>query len=116
VVFLNNLAWAYQQTKDARALETAERAYKLKPDNAQIGDTLGWMLVEQGDSKRGIDLLEKAATAAPGNPEYRYHLAQALAKSGDRAKARRELEKLPADSPGSPFGKEVKKLREDLSR
>ena len=30
---LNNLAWAYQQIKDKRALETAERAYKLKPDN-----------------------------------------------------------------------------------
>src|SRR5207249_4640518 len=29
---LNNLAWAYQQVKDPRALQTAEHAYKLKPN------------------------------------------------------------------------------------
>src|SRR5690606_18721381 len=29
---LNNLAWAYQQVKDPRALATAEKAYKLASD------------------------------------------------------------------------------------
>ena len=77
-----------------RALQTAEHAYKLKPDNAAVADTLGWMLVEQGNTKRGIEVLQKAVAAAPKAFEIRYHLAQALAKSGDKAKARNELERL----------------------
>ena len=78
---LNNLAWAYQQVKDARALETAERAYKLAPDNAAIADTLGWILVEQGNTKRGIEVLQKAVTAAPKIASYRYHLARGAPQS-----------------------------------
>ncbi len=50
-------------------METAERAYKLEPDNAAVADTLGWMLVEQGNTKRGVELLQKAVAAAPKAPE-----------------------------------------------
>ena len=114
VAFLNNLAWAYQQVKDKRALETAERAYKLNPASAQAADTLGWILVEQGDTKRGIELLQRAVTAAPQDPENRYHLAQAFVKAGDRISARQELEKLVADSSGSPIGKEARQLLDKL--
>jgi putative PEP-CTERM system TPR-repeat lipoprotein len=98
---LNNLAWAYQQENDARALPTAEQAYKLAGQNPAIMDTLGWLLVEKGDSARGLDLLRKAVAAAPEAPDVRYHLAAALAKSGDKAGARKELEKTLAY--GKPF-------------
>lgn len=114
--FLNNLALAYQQVRDARALETAERAYKLKPDNGAVTDTLGWILVEQGHTKRGIELLQKAVAAEPNVSENRYHLAQALLKAGDRTRARQELEKLRANAPGSRYEKEAKQLLSDLSR
>lgn len=93
VVALNNLAWAYAQVKDARALETAERAYKLAPENASVGDTLGSLLIEGGDAQRGVALLEKAAKTAPDVPEIRYHLAQGWIKIGDKSKARGELER-----------------------
>ena len=114
-VFLNNLAWAYHQTKDARALATAERAYQLKPDNAAIADTLGWILVEQGSMQRGLEILRKALAAAPKAPEIRFHVAVALDKSGDRAGAVKELETLL--SAGQRFPQEaeaqalLKKLR-----
>jgi putative PEP-CTERM system TPR-repeat lipoprotein len=98
---LNNLAWAYQQEKDPRALATAEQANKLAPDAAPLMDTLGWMLVEQGDLKRGMPLLEKAAAKAPQANDIRYHLAAALYKAGDKARARKELDKALAD--GKPF-------------
>jgi predicted Zn-dependent protease len=101
VAALNNLAWAYQQEKDARALPTAEQAYKLAGQNPAILDTLGWILVEKGDTARGLDLLRKASAAAPDAQEVRYHLAAALAKSGDKAGARKELEKALAS--GKPF-------------
>lgn len=96
LVALNNLASLYQQEKDPRALELAERAYDLRPDSATIADTLGWILVEQGKTARGLELLKKAVTLNPQNPEMRFHLAAALAKSGDKAGARKDLEALLA--------------------
>lgn len=93
---LNNLAWLYQQQKDSRALEYAEQANKLSPNNAGIMDTLGWILIEQGNTGRGIPLLQKAITLAPESPELRYHLAVGLSKSGDKAGARKMLEQLLA--------------------
>ena len=98
---LNNLAYAYQQQKDPRALATAEQAYKVAGDNASVMDTLGWMLVEQGNTQRGLPLLQKAAAGAPALPEIRYHLAVGLNKSGDKAGARKELEALLAQN--KPF-------------
>jgi putative PEP-CTERM system TPR-repeat lipoprotein len=96
LVVLNNLAWTYQQLKDPRAKDLAERAFKIKPDNAAVADTLGWMLVEQGDVRRGIEILEKAVAAAPEAQEIRYHLALGWLKAGDKVKARKELEQVLA--------------------
>ena len=114
VLVLNNLAWVYQQVKDPRALETAERAYQLKPDSAAIADTLGWMLVEQGNTARGLELLQKAVAAAPAAHEIRFHLAQAWLKAGDKAKARSELERLQATDAKFPQQAEAMKLLEQL--
>jgi len=88
------LAYAYQQVKDPRALPTAEQAYKLADNNPGVIDTLGWLLVEQGDTGRGLPLLQKASSLAPKSSEVRYHLAVGLSKSGDKAGARKELDKL----------------------
>jgi putative PEP-CTERM system TPR-repeat lipoprotein len=95
-VALNNLAWAYQQEKDPRALNTAEQAFKLAGDNPGVMDTLGWMLVEQGNTTRAVPLLQKASGMAPNSPEIRYHLAVSLNKSGDKQGARKELTQLLA--------------------
>ena len=100
-VALNNLAWAYQQENDARALATAEQAFKLAGQNPAVMDTLGWILVQKGETPRGTDLLRKAVAAAPDAADVRYHLAAALAKAGDKAGARKELEKTLAS--GKPF-------------
>lgn len=100
-VLLNNLAWAYQQDKDPRALETAERAEKISPNTATILDTLGWTLVEQGQTGRAVQILQKASNLAPAAPDIRYHLAVALSNSGDKVNARKELNKLISDN--KPF-------------
>lgn len=94
VVALNNLAFAYQIEKDSRALQYAEKAYALAPDNPSIMDTLGWILNEQGQTARALPILQKAAALAPQMMEVRFHLALALFKSGDKAKAKQELEQV----------------------
>jgi putative PEP-CTERM system TPR-repeat lipoprotein len=111
---LNNLALAYDQEKDPRALEYAEKAYQQAADNPAILDTLGWMLVEQGNTGRGLPLLQKAVSLAPDALDIRYHLVLGLVKSGDKSKARKELEQLLAS--GKPFSKtdEAKALIKQL--
>lgn len=99
-IALNNLANSLQHVGDKRALATAEQAYQLDPDHPAILDTLGWLLVETGQTGRGLGLIEKALLQAPGNPDLRYHRIMALlAHKGDKARARRELELLLKDAP-----------------
>lgn len=92
VIALNNLAWAYQQDKDPRALATAEAALKQAPEAPSVMDTVGWILVEQGNLKRGVTLLEQASSRAPDSNDIRYHFAFGLHKAGDKARARKEIE------------------------
>jgi putative PEP-CTERM system TPR-repeat lipoprotein len=101
-LLLNNLANLYLQNKDTRALEAAEKAYKLNPSHPDIQDTVGWVLVQQGDLKRGLEVLRKAHEAFPQAPAIRYHHAVALAKTGDGRKAKQELEQLLATNPTFP--------------
>lgn len=91
-VALNNLANLYQRTKDSRALNIAEQAYKLAPDNPGVQDTLGWILVEKGVDARGLELLRKAASNVPKVAVIRYHYGVALARSGNKLQAKKELE------------------------
>jgi Flp pilus assembly protein TadD len=67
-------------------------------DNPGVMDTLGWMLVEQGNTTRALPLLQKASGMAPNSPEIRYHLAVGLHKSGDKQGARKELNQLLAQN------------------
>jgi len=99
---LNNLAWAYLQTKDNRALSTAEQAYNLAGENPMVIDTLGWVLLSQSQTERALPLLQKAAALAPDVGDIRYHLAYGYFKVGNKASARKELEQVLAK--GEPFG------------
>lgn len=105
VVALNNLAWIYGELKDGRALTMAEQAFKLSPEHPAVMDTLGWLLVEQGQSKRGIELIRGALAKAPESMDIRWHLALALDKSGDKVGALQEIDRLLAS--GTPFSQEA---------
>ena len=110
VVVLNNLAWALSEAKDKRAVGFAEQALKLKPDNPAVMDTLGWILVQQGQAERGIKLLQQALSKAPDAAETQYHLAVAFAKTGDHSRAKSELDRLLASGAAFPQEQEARTL------
>lgn len=98
VIALNDMAWLCQQEKDSRARSFAERAFALHANNAAVMDTLGWILLELGDTTRAVSLLQKASALAPKASEIRYHLAMGLVKAGDRRGARVQFEHLLAEN------------------
>jgi putative PEP-CTERM system TPR-repeat lipoprotein len=111
---LNNLAWAYQHTGDPRTLATAEKAHQLAPQHPVVMDTLGWVLVEQGDTRRGVGILQKASATAPDARDIRLHLAQALFKTGDKAGARKELDVILASDMQFAQADEARALHRQL--
>ncbi len=90
-VTLNNLAWLYNEKKDPRARELAERAYKQAPDAPAVMDTYGWILFTSGDHQKAVELLRGAAQNAPREGQIQYHFAAALAETGKRDEAKQIL-------------------------
>ena len=102
-VLLNNLAWIYMEEGDDRAEDVARRAHAVLPNNADIADTLGWILVQKGSEQEGLQLLRTSARSKPQDPAIQYHLAVAFERTGNQNSAREALEKAlstSADFPG----------------
>lgn len=110
---LNNLAYAYIQTGDSQALETARQALELAPDNAAITDTAGWAELKAGNARRAVELLEKAVSKAGDAPDIRYHYGVALAEVGRSSTARQQLERALSADGDFPWRQAAeKRLRE----
>ena len=110
---LNNLAWLYHEAHDARALDTAKRAFDLAPSVPAIADTYGWILVESGRAADAVPILERVVAAPGATSEMRFHLAAARARNGQTDQARAELRRLLA-GPAFAQADEARKLLADL--
>jgi putative PEP-CTERM system TPR-repeat lipoprotein len=112
---LNDLAWLYQTKGDPRALSTAQEAHRLAPDVVTISDTLGWILVQQGETEAGLKLLEAAnAQSDAATPSMKYRLAVALERLGRHGEARTALD--GALAAGTPFAEanDARALRDKI--
>ena len=92
-VLLNDLSWVRHELGRPGAEELARRAYQMQPTPA-IGDTLGWILVQNGDTEQGLRYLREAHQGLQDNPDIRYHLAYALNDAGDASAAKEILQEL----------------------
>lgn len=111
---LNNLAWSLGQAKDPKALEYAEQANKLAPNQPAIMDTLGMLLVEQGKTENGLELLGKALQLEPDAHAVRLNYAKALIKAAKKPEAKQELETLAKLGDKFPAQPEVATLLKGL--
>jgi tetratricopeptide (TPR) repeat protein len=87
----NNLAYLYIEHggDKERALQLAQTAKQIAPDDPSISDTLGWVLYHRGIYQRALALLEESAAKAPDNPSIQYHLGVVYAKLGNKDGARK---------------------------
>lgn len=113
-LLLNNLAWAYGQLKSPKALEYAEKANRISPNQPAIMDTLAMLLAAKGDSAQAIDLLRKALQLAPQAGLIQLNLAKVLIGSGQKDAARKELEALAKLGDKFPAQAEVTRLQKEL--
>ncbi|MFO1407112.1 MAG: tetratricopeptide repeat protein [Steroidobacteraceae bacterium] len=89
---LNNLAWLYGEQGDPRAEAMARRAVAAAPGVGSIADTLGWILVRNGNLDEGLKYVQQAHDLDRENPEIAYHLGVALLKAGRKVEARTALD------------------------
>jgi len=101
----NNLAWIYSEhggDKD-KALQLAQMAKEVAPDDPRVSDTLGWILYKRGIYQNALSLLRDSAAKLPDNPQVQYHLGMTYAQLGDQPNARKALNAAigsPADFQG----------------
>ena len=111
---LNNLAWASGQTQSSKAIEYAEKANKLAPNQPAFMDTLAMLMAGKGDTTGAIALLQKALEIAPQAAAIRLNLARVLISAGKKEEARNELDNLT--KLGDKFAEqdEVTRLKKSL--
>lgn len=87
---LNNLAWvvALQDGREAEALGLIKPAIDANPDDPDLLDTRGFILLEMGNGKAAIADLQAAIAKAPSVALPHFHLAQAYQLIGEQQLAR----------------------------
>ena len=115
IAALNNLANIYYEAGDHKAVQFAKKAYALSPTDPGVADTLGWILLNTGESIEGEKLLVGALESFPGSPTIRYHVAAAKVRNGDKPAAIVHLRKA-LETGSFPEHAAAKKLLERLAR
>lgn len=111
---LNYLAysWAERGENLDEARGMLERAVAARPNEGAIIDSLGWVMLRQGDSAAAIKQLDRAVELQPEDPVINGHLGDALAAAGRLREAefqwRRALNLKPDEQ-------DAKKLNEKLA-
>ena len=113
-VLLNNLAWVAGQQKDPKALEYAEKANKLAPNQPAVMDTLAVLLADAGQTGRALELLQKAVEQAPKANTIKLNLAKVQIKAGKQDAARKTLDELAKLGNKFPAQAEVAALQKGL--
>ena len=115
VIALNNLAWLLREQDTTKALEYAQRARALAPDQAIVLDTLGVVMLYSGDSAQAVEILNQAKELTPDSPTIAYHLAMALKSSGQIDNAINLLRAVLHDHDSFPERESAETLLRELS-
>ena len=109
-VAMNNLAWALGQAKKPGAVEAAEKANALAPNQPAFMDTLAEVYAQFGQPAKALETQKKVVALGPEIPAYRLSLARYYLAAGQKDAAREELKRLAALGEKLPQQPEVQKL------
>ncbi|HEY0203500.1 MAG TPA: tetratricopeptide repeat protein [Acetobacteraceae bacterium] len=80
-------AWADQGRNLDRARGMVERAVEQRPEEGSYVDSLGWIMLLQGDKDGAMQQLERAVTLMPGDATVNGHFGDALEAVGRKREA-----------------------------
>ncbi|WP_158744644.1 tetratricopeptide repeat protein [Acidisphaera sp. L21] len=80
-------AWTEQGRNLARARQMIEQAVEQQPNEGSIVDSLGWVLLRQGDKAGAVRFLERAVELLPEDATVNGHLGDAYMAVGRRREA-----------------------------
>ena len=86
----------------ADAEKYLQQALRLKPDEAVIIDSYGWLQFKLGNTEKALDYLQQAYEKQPEN-EIAAHLAEVLWASGRKDEAKKLFNKAIKDAPGDEY-------------
>jgi len=111
---LNNLAWLSRDKDLKQAIEYAQHAYQLAPKDPIVLDTLGMLILKQGDVTGSASLLREAAARAPVDPKIQLHWGSVLVQQKRFSEARQVLAALIKKIPGTQAAKEAQNLLDSV--
>jgi tetratricopeptide (TPR) repeat protein len=80
-------SWTEQGRNMVRARQMIERAVAQRPNDGAITDSLGWVVLRQGDVPAAVRYLERAVELEPGDPTVNGHLGDAYWAAGRKLEA-----------------------------
>ena len=101
---LNALGYslADKTTRYAEAETYLLHALRIKPEEAVILDSYGWLKYKMGENKIALDYLQKAYDKQP-ETEIAAHLAEVLWVTGKKEEAKKIFDKAIENAPGDNF-------------
>ena len=105
---LNALGYtlADQTNRYAEALSYLNRAIALKPNDAAVLDSMGWVQYRMGNNQDALRYLQRAAALLPDS-EISAHLGEVLWANGQREEAQRVWKEALDRDPGSEYLRQV---------
>lgn len=114
---LNYLGYAQMERGEnvEAAQEMIARAVEVRPNDAQIVDSMGWALYRTGNYNASLAFMEKAVELLPSDPTVNDHLGDVYWQLGRKTEARFQWERALSYSPDPRLADSIqRKLRSGL--
>ncbi|RMF54915.1 MAG: tetratricopeptide repeat protein, partial [Calditrichaeota bacterium] len=92
---LNNFSYSLAERgiRLEEALEMANRALELEPNNGAFLDTVGWIYFKLGDYQQALYYIKRAVEHREGSAEVLEHLGDVYYQLGEQEKAQEYWQK-----------------------
>lgn len=112
---MNNLAWSYMKNgQHVEAKEAVEIALTKSPNQPEILDTYGVILLALGENKEAVEALEKAYRSNRENTQFAVHLAEAMIATKNKDRARELVRNVNRDDIDSDTAERLKAVEDRL--
>ncbi|NCY24514.1 MAG: tetratricopeptide repeat protein [Alphaproteobacteria bacterium] len=114
---LNYLGYAQLERGEnlAAAQAMIARAVEARPNDAQIVDSMAWVLYKQGNYEESLAYMEKAVEMMPSDPTVNDHLGDVYWRLGRKTEARFQWQRSLSYSPDAKLESSLhKKLKQGL--